>query len=65
MVKKRCHGNEGFGLAWDRIEVRQTNLFITTTVVELYRWILYKNHEDLMTSKVLTVFKLTELSRSC
>ena len=32
MVKKGYHGNDCFGLAWDRIEVRQTNLFITTLV---------------------------------
>ena len=30
MVKKGYYGYEGFGLAWDRMEVRQTNLFITT-----------------------------------
>ena len=32
MVKKRYYGNECFGLAWDRIEVRQMNLFITIQV---------------------------------
>ena len=30
MVKNGYYGNEGFGLAWDRIEVQYTNLFITT-----------------------------------
>ena len=30
MVKKEYYENEGFGLAWDRIEVRQMNPFITT-----------------------------------
>ena len=30
MVKKGYYGNECFGLAWDRIEVRQMNLFIAT-----------------------------------
>ena len=30
MVKKGYYENEGFGLAWDRIEVRQMNPFITT-----------------------------------
>ena len=30
MVKNGYYGNEGFGLAWDGIEVRQIGLFITT-----------------------------------
>ena len=30
MVKKGYYGYEGFGLAWDRIEVHQMNPFITT-----------------------------------
>ena len=30
MVKNVYYGNEGFGLAWVRIEVRQTNLLIAT-----------------------------------
>ena len=32
MVKKRYYRNECLGLAWDRIEVCQMNLFITTVV---------------------------------
>ena len=32
MVKKGYYGKECFGLEWVRIEVRQTNLFITTLV---------------------------------
>ena len=30
MVKKGYYGNEGLGLAWDRVKVRQINLFQTT-----------------------------------
>ena len=30
MGKNGYYGNEYFGLAWDRIEVRQMNPFITT-----------------------------------
>ena len=30
MVKKGYCRNEGLGLAWDRIKVRQMNLYITT-----------------------------------
>ena len=33
MVKKGHYRNEGFGLPWDCIEVRQINPLITTTIV--------------------------------
>ena len=32
MAKKGYYGNECFCLAWDHIEVRLTNLFITTVL---------------------------------
>ena len=35
MVKKGYYGNEGLGLAWDCIEVRQMNPFCTTTITPL------------------------------
>ena len=47
MVKKRYYGNKCFGLAWDRAEVRQINLFITTDLIiekfhvkasEIFQW---------------------------
>ena len=33
MVKNGYYGNKGFGLAWDRIKVRQIGPFTTTTMV--------------------------------
>ena len=33
MVKNGYYGNEGFGLAWDRIEVRYIGRFITTEIL--------------------------------
>ena len=40
MDKNEVYGNECFGLAWDRIKVRQTNLFITT--IKIYLFIFFR-----------------------
>ena len=41
MVKNGYYGNEGFGLPWDHIKVRQMTLFTTTEITYLFNGVLF------------------------
>ena len=55
MVKKGHYGSECFGLARDRIKVRQMNLFTTFFVQKIFTFfvLLYKGLLELLSQNIL------------
>ena len=62
MVKKGFYGNECFGLPWDCIKVRQTNLFITTSTHQIF----FRDFkfEDLKTFQTPFILSLKHLEQN-